>query len=1305
MIPIIDQLMMACEEALRSPHNKSAIYAKIRALLSSPENKNALRGTINQIKGGVTLFWELCRSNQTELACIFLEVTDWDLDVNQGDSDGHSPLYIAAERKNYELVKLLIKDPRVNVNTTVNGQTLLIMACGDEDLELVQILTASDRVDVNAVMRTETGAETTALLSGCQKYNKEIVERLLARTDLDINAVVTKKAVTGFLLACKNGNLTLVKRFLTFPHLNRKARTSSGEGAIFLACQYGHLAVLDVLLKNNADYIDELNQTEEHGATPFLVACENGHVHIVIRLLQIPLVDTNIRLKTGAQAFFIACQNGHLSVVKELVKRKLVTLDILNEEMSDGANAFSAACFYGHTEVVEYLLDINKQDQALQLENYAHGFWLACSEGHTDVAKKILEKRDVNFRESYYGRTPLTVACVNGRTQLAQELLKRDDIPINDRDESGDLALILACKHRNIDLVRSILKYKSTDVHAIDAKSLTAIIFAFTWGHQEVIECLLTDLRVDVCQFYQNCNVIRPYFIAIQTKRWELLRLLCHFRIRQLPGKRFVLADELTEAELQEYLCNADQETQKYILYECISKNIDFYVGELEENYNFFQVYFLTYVFLDKTKISNDQLKNWTIYLIKHYECDLLSEIKETLEKEKPSRALLMTDPINAWGLSIENLIDLSQGSITVHSQFDQRQKKSITTANEILQFLQKNMSEMAEAIFLDIIFNKKPVGDVFTIRVKDNWKALEITDGFLSFIKDTKLSSFLRANKSRTLNLQYIIPDFSFDLVFPMTTPEIHKFFSQLQKELSILLKDQKNPQLFLKTSAKPASKKISTSTSMAGSSQSTIKGKEKETADHQAAFEEFRKKWSKKFEVKTSSYALSHENTIDFVYEQFASLKESAGKDGTLGSDLIKLIRYQPSLKYGAFQLINSWMKNNPNGENYAALQENLCIYFSLVEVWSMNDESQRWAKRGISNLLKDTLPCTQLPERPQKEELEEPTPDENTEEKPAKKYRPKKENPLVAKKQLAEMTQIMQPSVKSPITQSYNSYNSRVYTLGDLTQNATDFLTGFAQIQTDLKNIFNDCNGFPETVLFRHIVMQVQQLHVLQAQEKYKNLLKVIYNSQRLDVYFDNLRHRLTHDPLFFSQFFELKEEIIEIAKAISVLSIKTVQEKIFLWNEMRGLIDGQALFAQYFTVDKKITGFISSAYFCPDTRFYSKQELFESEAFTSLLAEITEYRRLLEENKPQPSVLTHAIFYTIANLGELIKHTDDADDSGFYRRYEKLVDLRDQVSHVQKLDAISFEDSLSLVEKLRAEELHTKWNSQRKVIGGR
>ena len=39
MIPIIDQLMMACEEALRSPHNKSAIYAKIRALLSSPENK------------------------------------------------------------------------------------------------------------------------------------------------------------------------------------------------------------------------------------------------------------------------------------------------------------------------------------------------------------------------------------------------------------------------------------------------------------------------------------------------------------------------------------------------------------------------------------------------------------------------------------------------------------------------------------------------------------------------------------------------------------------------------------------------------------------------------------------------------------------------------------------------------------------------------------------------------------------------------------------------------------------------------------------------------------------------------------------------------------------------------------------------------------------------------------------------------------------------------------------------------------------------------------------------------------------
>ena len=50
------------------------------------------------------------------------------------------------------------------------------------------------------------------------------------------------------------------------------------------------------------------------GATPFYVACQNGHIDVVRILAADPRVDVTQGMQSGATPLYVACQNGHLEV-------------------------------------------------------------------------------------------------------------------------------------------------------------------------------------------------------------------------------------------------------------------------------------------------------------------------------------------------------------------------------------------------------------------------------------------------------------------------------------------------------------------------------------------------------------------------------------------------------------------------------------------------------------------------------------------------------------------------------------------------------------------------------------------------------------------------------------------------------------------------------------------------------------------------------------------------------------------------------------------------------------------------------
>ena len=78
---------------------------------------------------------------------------------------------------------------------------------------------------------------------------------------------------------CTDGNLPALKGLITKQGLNpNEVKDSSGLTPLHLACQHGHLDIVQYLIK---DQDCNAETTTPKGRTPLHIACKSGHLHIV----------------------------------------------------------------------------------------------------------------------------------------------------------------------------------------------------------------------------------------------------------------------------------------------------------------------------------------------------------------------------------------------------------------------------------------------------------------------------------------------------------------------------------------------------------------------------------------------------------------------------------------------------------------------------------------------------------------------------------------------------------------------------------------------------------------------------------------------------------------------------------------------------------------------------------------------------------------------------------------------------------------------------------------------------------------
>ena len=247
-------------------------------------------------------------------------------------------LHSAANDGSFERVFGIVSTGCIHINQgSSEGWTPLMLAADGGYSRIVSFL-----LDKGAVARV-MGDEGVTALHVSAKNGHVVVTLMLIRAGVDVGlSCFSSGGYTPLHLAAQNGRC-VVMEVLIYAGADVNRCLEDGATAMYLAAERGHLEAVKILLANEAD---PMIATME-GYVPLDVATEKNHVDIVRELVNRLGIEGCGGSDGGMIALRLAAQNGHLRI-----------LDILHEGgvVDSCGLALCAALMHGGEETVKLLL-------------------------------------------------------------------------------------------------------------------------------------------------------------------------------------------------------------------------------------------------------------------------------------------------------------------------------------------------------------------------------------------------------------------------------------------------------------------------------------------------------------------------------------------------------------------------------------------------------------------------------------------------------------------------------------------------------------------------------------------------------------------------------------------------------------------------------------------------------------------------------------------------------------------------------------------------------------------------------------
>uniref|UniRef100_H3A6L4 Kinase D-interacting substrate of 220 kDa n=1 Tax=Latimeria chalumnae TaxID=7897 RepID=H3A6L4_LATCH len=257
-------------------------------------------------------------------------------------------------------------------------------------------------------------------------------------------------------------------------------RNENGQTPLMLAAEQGNLEIVQELLKKGAN----CNLEDTDNWTALISAAKEGHEEIVKELLS---YDANVEHRDmgGWTALMWAAYKGQSEVARLLLEKE-ANPNITGQQYSVYPIIWAAG--RGHSEIVRLLLQYGAKVNCSDKYGTTPLIW-AARKGHLDCVKHLLEMGADVDQEGANSMTALIVAVKGGYTDVVKELLKRNP-NVNLTDKDGNTALMIAAKEGHTEIVQDLLD-AGTYVNIPDRSGDTVLIGAVRGSHVEIVRALL----------------------------------------------------------------------------------------------------------------------------------------------------------------------------------------------------------------------------------------------------------------------------------------------------------------------------------------------------------------------------------------------------------------------------------------------------------------------------------------------------------------------------------------------------------------------------------------------------------------------------------------------------------------------------------------------------------------------------------------------------------------------------------------------------------------------------------------------
>ncbi|KAL5611091.1 hypothetical protein FOBRF1_007208 [Fusarium oxysporum] len=195
-----------------------------------------------------SLSWAL-KNGTTEAIRLFLERED--IDVNQKDDEGQTPLEYAQEIRNVELAERLLSTGRVHIHQRgKDGQTPFSRALRDDHAEMVVLLLDSKEFNIH---EEDNGLGYEAFLWAVQRKNVYVMNSLHDSYVYNINTKDTLGR-TPLIKATIEGDTEAVMVLLDTGRADIFAVDDLGYTALEEALRSGHILIANLLFSHQTEY-------------------------------------------------------------------------------------------------------------------------------------------------------------------------------------------------------------------------------------------------------------------------------------------------------------------------------------------------------------------------------------------------------------------------------------------------------------------------------------------------------------------------------------------------------------------------------------------------------------------------------------------------------------------------------------------------------------------------------------------------------------------------------------------------------------------------------------------------------------------------------------------------------------------------------------------------------------------------------------------------------------------------------------------------------------------------------------------